>query len=369
MVHDCVLALGFFDGIHLGHAALLDRTRQRAQALGLTPAALSFDTHPDTLVFGTAVPLLNTMAERELLMRRLCGMERVIFAHFDEAMMHMPWQVFVEDYLVRQLHAKHVVCGHDFHFGDRGQGDPARLQEKCRELGIGCDVIPEIRVDGSAVSSTRIRRLLQTGRCEEAVRLLGHGQLVTGRVTRGAGRGAGLGFPTANVPFAPGVLVPAFGVYRAEAEVDGVRYACSYVELGNPGIPHAVVPYHDLKNADENELRELGRAIRWYSAFPKGANVNFYEITGEDRIFERTFERGVEDFTYACGTGTGSLVTVLTLQGKVSGHGVKVDMTGGQLIIDAQRDHSRIASLYLTGPTNIVCKGEVTDEDLVIPGM
>lgn len=151
--------------------------------------------------------------------------------------------------------------------------------------------------------------------------------------------------------------------------VDGVQYACSYVELGNPGIPHAVVPYHDLKNADENELRELGRAIRWYSAFPKGANVNFYEITGEDRIFERTFERGVEDFTYACGTGTGSLVTVLTLQGRVSGHGVKVDMTGGQLIIDAQRDHSRIASLYLTGPTNIVCKGEVTDEDLVIPGM
>ena len=141
MVHDCVLALGFFDGIHLGHAALLDRTRQRAQALGLTPAALSFDTHPDTLVFGTAVPLLNTMAERELLMRRLCGMERVIFAHFDEAMMHMPWQVFVEDYLVRQLHAKHVVCGHDFHFGDRGQGDPARLQEKCRELGIGLSLI------------------------------------------------------------------------------------------------------------------------------------------------------------------------------------------------------------------------------------
>ena len=152
-------------------------------------------------------------------------------------------------------------------------------------------------------------------------------------------------------------------------EINGVQYACSYVELGDPGIPHAVVPYHDLKNADENELRELGRAIRWYSGFPKGANVNFYEIIGEDRIFERTFERGVEDFTYACGTGTGSLVTVLTLQGKVSGQNVKVDMTGGQLIIDAQRVHSHIASLYLTGPTNIVCKGEVTDEDLVIPGM
>lgn len=150
----------------------------------------------------------------------------------------------------------------------------------------------------------------------------------------------------------------------AAVEVDGVRYACSYVELGNPGLPHAVVPYHDLKNADENELRELGRAIRHHSSFPKGANVNFYEQTGEDAIFERTFERGVEDFTYACGTGTGSLVAVLTLQGRVSGRGVKVDMTGGQLVIDAEREGSRITALYLTGPTNVVCKGEVTDEDL-----
>lgn len=150
----------------------------------------------------------------------------------------------------------------------------------------------------------------------------------------------------------------------AAVEVDGVRYACSYVELGNPGLPHAVVPYHNLKNADENELRELGRAIRWHKSFPKGANVNFYEMTGEDTIFERTFERGVEDFTYACGTGTGSLVAVLTLQGKVSGHNVKVDMTGGQLMIDAERQGSRITALYLTGPTNVVCKGEVTDEDL-----
>ena len=150
----------------------------------------------------------------------------------------------------------------------------------------------------------------------------------------------------------------------APVEVDGVKYACSYVELGNPGLPHAVVPYHNLKNADTNELRELGRKIRWYHGFPKGANVNIYELLSEDHVYERTFERGVEDFTYACGTGTGSLITVLTLQGKVSGHSVKVDMTGGQLIIDVEREGSAIRNLYLTGPTNIVAKGEVTDEDL-----
>ena len=149
-------------------------------------------------------------------------------------------------------------------------------------------------------------------------------------------------------------------------EADGVEYACSYVELGDPGLPHAVVPYAGLKDADENALRELGRKLRWHKAFPKGANVNFYEITGKDEINERTLERGVEDYTNACGTGTGSLVTVLTLQGKVSGQGVKVNMTGGQLVIDVEREGSQIRDLYLTGPTNIVCKGEVTDEDLCL---
>ena len=149
-------------------------------------------------------------------------------------------------------------------------------------------------------------------------------------------------------------------------EVDGKEYACSYVELGNPGIPHAVVPYPNLKDADTNELRELGRKIRWHKDFPKGANVNFYEIVGEDLVYERTFERGVEDFTYACGTGTGSVVTVLTLQGKVSGRNVKVDMAGGQLIIDVIRDGDQVQDLYLAGPTNIVAKGEVTDEDLCL---
>ena len=149
-----------------------------------------------------------------------------------------------------------------------------------------------------------------------------------------------------------------------QVEIDGVCYSCSYVELGNPGLPHAVVPYANLRAADENELRDLGRKIRWYRGFPKGANVNFYEITGEDEVYERTFERGVEDFTYACGTGTGSVITVLTLLGKVSGHGVRVHMTGGQLVIDAVRTGSKITELLLTGPTNIVAKGEVTDEDL-----
>ena len=149
-------------------------------------------------------------------------------------------------------------------------------------------------------------------------------------------------------------------------EMDGRIYSCSYIELGNPGIPHCVVPVSNLKDYPETELFELGRKLRSYEGYPKGANVNFYEIVGENHILERTYERGVEDFTYACGTGTGSVVTVLTLQNKVSGQHVRVDMTGGTLFIDVEREGDKIKNIYLTGPTNIVAKGEVTDEEIIL---
>jgi len=148
--------------------------------------------------------------------------------------------------------------------------------------------------------------------------------------------------------------------------IDGVTYDCAYVELGVPGLPHAVIPFHDLQTADEDELRSLGRAIRHYEEFPKGANVNFYDLVAPDTVYVKTFERGVEDFTYACGTGSGSVVTVLTLQGRVTGHQVAVHVRGGELIVDANRAESAVRDLYLTGPTNIVAKGEVTDEDLCL---
>ena len=147
-------------------------------------------------------------------------------------------------------------------------------------------------------------------------------------------------------------------------ELEGKRWSCAYVELGDPGLPHAVVQMDDLRALDFEALRPLGRALRAHPAFPKGANVNFYELIGPDHIIEKTFERGVEDFTYACGTGTGSTVAVLTVLGLVSGRQVVADMPGGRLIIDVLRDGNRITDLYLTGPTNMVLRGELTDETL-----
>lgn len=149
-------------------------------------------------------------------------------------------------------------------------------------------------------------------------------------------------------------------------EAQGRTWPCAYVELGNPGLPHAVVPIHGLAHKTMDELRDLGRALRWNPAFPKGANVNFFDITGDDQVRELTFERGVEDFTYACGTGTGSVVLVLTLKDLASGNNVEVKVPGGTLHVTIDRQGSAVQAIWLTGPTNIVCVGEVRDEELFL---
>ena len=143
----------------------------------------------------------------------------------------------------------------------------------------------------------------------------------------------------------------------------GKTYPCAYIELGTPGLPHAVVPLEDLVHRTEDELRPLGAALRSHPRFPKGANVNFFQITGPDQVQELTFERGVENFTMACGTGTGAVVLALTLLGKVSGRDVAVTVPGGLLKLTVEREAENI-HLLLTGPTNIVAEGEVTDETL-----
>ena len=146
----------------------------------------------------------------------------------------------------------------------------------------------------------------------------------------------------------------------------GRTWDCSYIELGTPGLPHAVVPYPGLAHTDRTELLALGRTLRYSTAFPKGANVNFYDIVSPWCVTELTYERGVEDFTYACGTGSGSTVLALTLLGRVSGKDVAVSVPGGTLRVTIDRDGESVRNIWLTGPTNIVCEGEVRDEDLSI---
>ena len=226
-----VIALGFFDGVHAGHRSLIEMAKLRAEEKNLTPAVMSFDLHPSALLSGRSVPLINSIEDRLEILSRVYGIQDVILAHFDETMMHMPWDVFIEDYLVKQNGAKHLVCGYDFHFGDKGEGNPERLKEKCAALGIGCDVLPCLTMDGMTVSSTLIRGLLESGGTEAACRYLSHPHCISGEVVHGKQLGRTIGIPTANLLIPDGVLTPAFGVYATRVYLpDGtVRAAVTNV--------------------------------------------------------------------------------------------------------------------------------------------
>ena len=212
-IKEKVIALGFFDGVHLGHAALLRRTVEAAAQRGVTPAVFTFDRPPKEVVTGVPCPLINSAEDRRELVRRLYGIQEVIMVPFDREMMTTPWDKFVTDILVGRYHAVHLVAGHDHHFGHKNQGSPELLLEKCAELGLGCDIIPKVEVGGITVSSTYIRRLVELGQISRANRFLGHPHTLTGSVRHGRGIGSSRLYPTANLIIPPHVLVPSHGVY------------------------------------------------------------------------------------------------------------------------------------------------------------
>lgn len=215
----CVIALGFFDGVHLGHAALLRQTRLRAEALGAEAAALTFDRAP-----GKRVPLLTTLEDRKDLLRRAGGMDRVLVPVFDEAFRTLDCETFVRDFLVRDQGAAGLVCGWDYRFGKNAGGDAALLEDLCRRYGLTLDVVPETRFEGITVSSSAIRQMLQAGDLDRANRFLGHPWQLTGPVVHGKRLGRRLGFPTANLALPAGLCLPPKGVYAVRAQAGAETY-------------------------------------------------------------------------------------------------------------------------------------------------
>ena len=208
-----VIALGFFDGVHRGHAALLQRAAQRAKELGVESAVFTFNRPPKEVVTGKKVYLINSTDDRRDLMERLYGIDRVIFAPFDDNMMHCSWQDFLHELLIRENGAVHLVAGHDYRFGYKNEGTPQLLQEACAKLGIGCDIIPKVELDGITVSSTYIRTLVESGDVERAAQFLGHRHCLSQTVRHGQHFGRTIGIPTVNLTIPEGVLVPRYGVY------------------------------------------------------------------------------------------------------------------------------------------------------------
>jgi len=238
-----VIALGFFDGVHLGHAALLRRTVEEAAARGVTPAVFTFDRVPKEVITGIPCPLINSPADRKSLLRRMFGIEDVIMVPFDDEMRTTAWDDFVTRILVGRYKAVHLVAGHDHHFGHKNQGSPELLVEKCKELGLGCDIIPKVEVGGITVSSTYIRRLVELGQVDRANQYLGHPHVLTQEVRHGRRIGHTIGIPTVNLTAPPHVLVPSHGVYATKVTLpDG----SSYMGVTNVGTRPTVANGSDV---------------------------------------------------------------------------------------------------------------------------
>ncbi len=269
------VALGFFDGLHCGHAALLEKAKERAAETGAAPAVLTFDVHPDTLVFGKEVPLINSAPEREEIIRRICGIDTTIFLHFNRRMMEMPWEEFIAS-AVSELGIVSVVVGHDFSFGYRGQGTPERLREWCGERGILCDVIPAVKIDGRIVSSTEIRTLIEEGNIEEANRLLGHPHTLSDVIHSGYHLGTRLGSPTINMAFPSGVVIPKHGVYAAEVWLDD---GTSYPAVTNIGVRPTVSDQERV--SVESHLLDFSGNL-----YGRHARVEFMHFQRAEKRFE-----------------------------------------------------------------------------------
>ena len=220
---ETIFALGFFDGVHLGHAALLSACRELAAETGYRAGVVTFDAHPEALVLGSAPALINTPQDRDRMLREKFHMDTVVSLPFDEAMRTMPWDSFLA-MLRRDYDAAGFVCGEDFRFGHKGQGNSAVLAQYCLENGIPLTVVPEQTIDGIRVSSTYIRSQIESGDMATAVKFLGHPHVLSGIVVHGRALGRTLGIPTANLRLPEGLVMPKFGVYACSCLVDGKRY-------------------------------------------------------------------------------------------------------------------------------------------------
>ena len=271
-----VIALGFFDGVHLGHGALLRRAAEEAKKRGCESAVFTFDRPPKEVITGIPCPLINSPEDRAELVRRLYGIDEMIMVPFDDEMRTTPWDRFVTDILVGRYGAVHLVAGHDHHFGHKNQGSPELLREKCGELGLGCDIIPAVTIGGVTVSSTHIRKLLEEGDVETARAFLGHPHVLTQTVGHGRQLGRTIGIPTANLVAPPHVLLPKRGVYAAKITLPDGRAFGGVTNVGvrptvNNGQDVTVEPW--ILDFDGDLY---GQAIR----------VEFFRRLRDERKFE-----------------------------------------------------------------------------------
>jgi riboflavin kinase / FMN adenylyltransferase len=214
------VSIGNFDGVHLGHAAIVRRLLERAEAVGGPAVVFTFDPHPVRLLRPDQCPPPLTWTERKAELLASLGVDWIVAYPTDESLLNLSAQQFFDQIIRGALAARAVVEGPNFYFGHNREGTIERLRELTAAAHITLDVVPPVEVDGAIVSSSRVRALIAAGQVDEAAKLLGTPYRIRGMVTHGAGRGAKIGFPTANLA-AIETLLPAQGVYAGRAWAEG----------------------------------------------------------------------------------------------------------------------------------------------------
>ncbi len=235
------MAIGNFDGVHLGHRRIVERLLVRARASGGPAIVFTFDPHPVRLLRPAECPPPLTWTERKAELLAGLGVSRVVAYPTDEALLELRAGQFFQRIIVEALSARAIVEGPNFYFGHNREGDVRLLGELTAAAGMTLDVVEPVVLDGDIVSSSRVRRLIAAGEVATAARMLAAPYRIRGMVTHGAGRGARIGFPTANLE-AVDTLLPAPGVYAGRAWIGGQGLRAA-INLG----PNPTFGEHALK--------------------------------------------------------------------------------------------------------------------------
>ncbi len=272
-----VLTVGKFDGLHVGHQALTELVKARAEALGAKAGLVTFDPHPAAVLRPQQAPPLITPLPDKLRLLETWGLDVVAILTFDRRVARMRAVEFLR-LLDRGLRPRELVVGHDFRFGHRREGDVELLRAWATERDIAVHVVPPVVVDGKRVSGSHIRTLIAEGRVEEAARFLGRPPSVSGHVIEGDRRGRQLGVPTANIVPARGQVVPANGVYVTLVEWDG--------------LPHPAVTNVGVRpTVDGSRLQIESHLLAWEgNLYNTRITVHFLHRLREERAFPSVAE-------------------------------------------------------------------------------
>ena len=280
-----VVTIGFFDGVHRGHRAVLVRTVDAARERDARAVAVTFDRHPRETLTPNDVPRLLTTTERKAGLIAETGMDLLLVLEFTNELSRVPAGDFVRDVLAAGVHAVHVVVGANFTFGHRALGTIETLRELGPSFGFTSEAVDLFELDGRAVSSSSVRAALAEGDLAWPTRALGRRYAVDGTVVSGAGRGHGLGYPTANLETEPRLLLPAKGIYAGRASGDDGSHVAAISVGTNPtfGVEPLHVEAHLLDF--EGDLR--GRALA----------VEFWERLRNEERFENVTDlvRAMDD--------------------------------------------------------------------------